>query len=96
MYFLQALLIEGDLVAEYNGSTARLTILQVYPEDEGEYTCVARNDLGKVNTSACLIVDGESFGICFFSMRGSRGPSPAHGNKKRLKQITTRRSRIHI
>ncbi|CAB3387541.1 Hypothetical predicted protein [Cloeon dipterum] len=51
------LVIEGDLVAEPNSAFARLTILQVYPEDEGEYTCVVRSKLGKVTTSACPIVD---------------------------------------
>ncbi|CAB3366564.1 Hypothetical predicted protein [Cloeon dipterum] len=42
------LVIEGDLVAEQDSTFARLTILQVYPEDEGEYTCVVRSKLGKV------------------------------------------------
>jgi len=31
----------------------------VYPEDEGEYTCVAYNELGRAITSACLVVDGK-------------------------------------
>ncbi|XP_045034081.1 myosin light chain kinase, smooth muscle isoform X2 [Daphnia magna] len=35
----------------------RLSIRRVYPEDEGEYTCVAYNELGSDSTSACLIVD---------------------------------------
>ncbi|XP_043525679.1 titin homolog isoform X2 [Frieseomelitta varia] len=47
----------GDFSAEFDGETARLCIQHVYPEDEGEYTCVAYNDLGKAFTSACLIVD---------------------------------------
>lgn len=34
-----------------------MCISQVYPEDEGEYTCVAYNELGKAYTSACLVVD---------------------------------------
>ena len=38
---------------------ARLFIRRVYPEDEGEYTCVAYNQLGSDSTSACLIVDGS-------------------------------------
>ncbi|XP_043286606.1 titin homolog isoform X2 [Venturia canescens] len=46
-----------DFVADFDGETARLSIQHVYPEDEGEYTCVAYNDLGKAFTSACLIVD---------------------------------------
>ncbi|EFN64027.1 Myosin light chain kinase, smooth muscle [Camponotus floridanus] len=47
----------GDFAAEFDGETARLSIQHVYPEDEGEYTCVAYNDLGKAYTSACLVVD---------------------------------------
>lgn len=48
-----------DFAAEFDGETARLSIQHVYPEDEGEYTCVAYNDLGKAYTSACLVVDGN-------------------------------------
>ncbi|KAK9886794.1 hypothetical protein WA026_018446 [Henosepilachna vigintioctopunctata] len=47
----------GDFHADLEGTIARLSIKQVYPEDEGEYTCVAFNDLGKASTSACLIVN---------------------------------------
>ncbi|XP_011864762.1 PREDICTED: myosin light chain kinase, smooth muscle-like isoform X3 [Vollenhovia emeryi] len=47
----------GDFASEFDGETARLSIQHVYPEDEGEYTCVAYNDLGKAYTSACLVVD---------------------------------------
>ena len=49
----------GDFSAEFDGDTARLHIHQVYPEDEGEYTCVAYNELGRAFTSACLVVDGK-------------------------------------
>lgn len=49
----------GDFAADYDGLTARLSINQVYPEDEGEYVCVAYNELGKAYTSACLVVDGK-------------------------------------
>lgn len=47
----------GDISSEFDGSTARLLISQVYPEDEGEYTCVAYNALGSTSTSAVLVVD---------------------------------------
>ncbi|VEN59092.1 unnamed protein product [Callosobruchus maculatus] len=47
----------GDFTAEFDGHIAKMTISQVYPEDEGEYTCVAYNELGKAFTSACLVVD---------------------------------------
>lgn len=49
----------GDFKVDFDGLTARLSINQVYPEDEGEYTCVAYNELGKAYTSACLVVDGK-------------------------------------
>lgn len=55
----------GDFAAEFDGETARLSIQHVYPEDEGEYTCVAYNDLGKAYTSACLVVDGNNPRDCF-------------------------------
>lgn len=55
----------GDFQADFDGETARLSIHQVYPEDEGEYTCVVYNDLGKASTSACLVVDGT----CLFQVQ---------------------------
>ena len=56
--FAQTLALDGDFAAEFDGETAKLIIHHVYPEDEGEYTCVATNELGKAFTSACLVVDG--------------------------------------
>ncbi|XP_025602051.2 titin homolog isoform X2 [Athalia rosae] len=59
----------GDFASFFDGETARLSIQHIYPEDEGEYTCVAYNDLGKAFTSACLVVDGERnqiVGLTFF------------------------------
>ncbi|KAL3284833.1 hypothetical protein HHI36_018972, partial [Cryptolaemus montrouzieri] len=47
----------GDFNADLDGTIARLSIKQVYPEDEAEYTCVAFNELGRATTSACLVVD---------------------------------------
>lgn len=40
---------------------ATLHIRRVYPEDEGEYTCVARNNIGTAVSAACLIVDGKLY-----------------------------------
>ncbi|XP_058807501.1 titin homolog [Phymastichus coffea] len=51
------LLLDGDFSSDFDGEIASLTIRHVYPEDEGEYTCVATNELGKAFTSACLVVD---------------------------------------
>ncbi|RZF42786.1 hypothetical protein LSTR_LSTR015510, partial [Laodelphax striatellus] len=47
----------GDISSDVDGDVARLTISKVYPEDEGEYTCMAYNELGRALTSSCLIVD---------------------------------------
>lgn len=49
----------GDVQIHYLDDRATLHIRRVYPEDEGEYTCVAINNIGKAFTSACVIVDGE-------------------------------------
>lgn len=59
LFLLQLIHLGGDFNADLEDTTARLSIKQVYPEDEGEYSCVAFNELGKATTSACLIVDGE-------------------------------------
>lgn len=37
----------------------QLEIARVYPEDEGEYTCVARNSAGMVSCSGVLRLEGE-------------------------------------
>lgn len=39
--------------------SCQLEISRVYPEDEGEYTCVASNNTGRVSCSATLTLDGE-------------------------------------
>ncbi|KAL1131134.1 hypothetical protein AAG570_012371 [Ranatra chinensis] len=53
----QLVKMDGDFKSDQDGETASLSIGRVYPEDEGEYTCIAYNRLGKATTSACLIVD---------------------------------------
>lgn len=57
---VQLLRLCKDFSTEVNANegVARLSIRRVYPEDEGEYTCVAYNELGSDSTSACLVVDG--------------------------------------
>lgn len=40
--------------------SCQLEISRVYPEDEGEYTCVATNGGGTVSCTAMLTLDGES------------------------------------
>lgn len=48
-----------DFVANVIDGRATLTIRRIYPEDEGEYTCVATNNIGRAFTSACIVVDGK-------------------------------------
>lgn len=45
-----------DFTMEYKENTALLSINHVYPEDEGEYTCIAENNIGRAYSSACIIV----------------------------------------
>lgn len=47
-----------DYRTNYLEDRATLHISSIFPEDEGEYTCVAINNIGKAYTSACIIVDG--------------------------------------
>lgn len=54
---MQLLPLCEDITTEFDGRLARLCINQVYPEDEGEYTCTVYNQLGKASTSAYIIVD---------------------------------------
>ncbi|ROT81261.1 putative myosin light chain kinase [Penaeus vannamei] len=53
----KVLKLDGDLESEWDGSCVRLKIRQVYPEDEGEYSCIIFNDMGKAVTSATIVVE---------------------------------------
>ncbi|KRT86913.1 Immunoglobulin, partial [Oryctes borbonicus] len=68
-----------DFNAEFDGSVAKLLISQVYPEDEGEYTCIAYNDLGKAYTSACIVVDVPEGKENLLSQHLSRPPGILSG-----------------
>lgn len=73
-----------DFSTSYVDGRAILSIKRVYPEDEGEYKCIASNSIGKTESSACTIVDGmwhtfnhenlitEMRRTCFFSAWGER------------------------
>lgn len=54
-----------DFSLSYDGERCVLTIKRVYPEDEGEYRCIASNNIGKTVSSACIIVDGMLNRISF-------------------------------
>lgn len=55
----------GNICTSFDGEHASLIINRVYPEDEGEYTCVAKNSLGQTSTTACIVVDGNSIYLFF-------------------------------
>ena len=58
----------GDVTSEWDGSRARLRISPVYPEDEGEYSCIVYNEMGKAVTSAALVVESEYMqGLCYLN-----------------------------
>lgn len=43
----------------FNGHKATLSIPRIFPEDEGQYCLVACNNMGRIKSSACIIVDGN-------------------------------------
>lgn len=48
---------------KYKNGIASLSIGEVYPEDEGEYECIASNSVGKESTKCKLSIIRESFGL---------------------------------
>lgn len=58
----------SDYKTRFDGKRATLAIHRVFPEDEGEYTCIAANNIGRSYSSACIVVDGEQtyIHICFY------------------------------
>lgn len=47
--------------------TSQLVIEEIYPEDEGEYTCTVQNKFGMDQTSTELTVYGAREGIVIFN-----------------------------
>ncbi|XP_059620294.1 muscle M-line assembly protein unc-89-like, partial [Phlebotomus argentipes] len=47
----------NDFSSKYDGEKATLSLARIFPEDEGSYTCIASNTIGKTYSSAVLIVD---------------------------------------
>lgn len=50
-----------EIVVDYNRGISILIIIEAFPEDEGEYTCVASNKLGETITTCRLTVVGMWF-----------------------------------
>ena len=49
----------------YHETTASLSISEVYPEDEGEYLCLATNEAGSTQTTCEFRVQPGTKIICF-------------------------------
>lgn len=49
-----------DYRQSYDGKIAKLSIKRIYPEDEGVYTIVVCNRMGRAKGSCCILVDGEA------------------------------------
>ena len=45
-------------IEEFEDGTSVLTIPEVFPDDTGEITCVAENDLGVATSTSELVVEG--------------------------------------
>ncbi|KAG7233682.1 hypothetical protein INR49_006719 [Caranx melampygus] len=60
--------------------SCQLEISRVYPEDEGEYTCVATNNAGTASCSATLTLDGRPITL---ERPHARPPSPLPEEKKK-------------
>ena len=48
-----------DIKTRFDGVWARLDIIDVFVDDEGEYVCTAKNSHGQSQTSAKLTVKGK-------------------------------------
>lgn len=47
-----------DFKITLHNNIAKLVICKVYPDDEGDYTCRAENEVGVAETTASLVVEG--------------------------------------
>lgn len=48
-----------------NSGQCTLTIKEVFPEDAGEYVCIARNKIGEAVSRCIVSVDGEKYYMCY-------------------------------
>lgn len=61
------LLSSSDILdLKYRNGTATLSINEVYPEDEGTYTCTAKNSLGVSETTCRLTIQSKLFILLFY------------------------------
>lgn len=64
IFKLQSLSSSEVIDLKYKSGVATLTIREVFPEDEGEYTCKATNSLGSTTTSCKLKIKGKLLEKC--------------------------------
>lgn len=90
----RVLAAQRDIVTTYDGSRATLSIERIYPEDEGEYTCVASNNIGRAYSTACIIVDVPEEKENFLSTQLSRpqGLLSTHSTPRSTPRTTPIRS----
>ena len=51
--------VDFEIVIDYGRGISILIIVEAFPEDEGEYTCVASNKLGETITTCRLTIVGR-------------------------------------
>ncbi|CAH1789051.1 unnamed protein product [Owenia fusiformis] len=49
-----------DFKISYDGTVAKLEIMEVFPEDSGEYCCIISNSAGEVKTSSHIVVEEKA------------------------------------
>ena len=59
-----------EIIIDYSSMRSVLVIVEVFPEDEGEYTCVASNKLGETITTCRLTVIGMEITTYCFTFDG--------------------------
>lgn len=51
------------------GNKSTLTIMEVFPEDEGHYSCRAINSEGEITSNCQLLVEGRQPSVCLFLLQ---------------------------
>ena len=55
--------LKKELTPKEDGDTHTLTLIQPQLSEAGDYSCVAKNDLGTAETKASLIVEGNNYSV---------------------------------
>nr|XP_002122169.1 myosin light chain kinase, smooth muscle isoform X2 [Ciona intestinalis] len=68
---------EADITITYEGDICRFSIAESFPDDQGKYSCTARNKYGESTCSAFVTVVGEQ----------TTSPKPAYVMKKKSPSV---------